>query len=197
MGSIRVVQRELRKAAQEKFWKTVAIGKVYKGAVKSITSYGVFVDLGGVDGMVHISELSWKRIKHPSDVVKVGDVLEVYVKDLDTESKKISLGYKKTEDDPWFILKNTYQVGDVVKAKIVSVTTFGAFAQVIPGVDGLIHISQIANQRIEKVSDVLKVGQEVDVKITEIDFEKKRVSLSMRALLQEEEAQEQAQESEE
>ncbi len=192
VGSIRVVQREQRKAAQEKFWEDVAIGKVYKGAVKSITSYGVFVDLGGVDGMVHISELSWKRIKHPSDVVKVGDVLEVYVKDLDTESKKISLGYKKTEDDPWVILKNTYKAGDVVKAKIVSVTTFGAFAQVIPGVDGLIHISQIANQRIDKVSDVLKVGQEVDVKITDIDFEKKRVSLSMRALLQEEEPAQEA-----
>ena len=173
---------------EDQFWRAVEVGKTYQGVVKSLTSYGAFVDLGGVDGMVHISELSWLRIKHPSDVVKVGDVLEVYVKDIDTENKKISLGYKKTEDNPWEVLKRDFEIGSACKAKVVSMTTFGAFAQILPGVDGLIHISQISTERINKPQDVLTVGQEVDVKITDIDFDKKRVSLSMRALLEEAEA---------
>ncbi len=184
IGSIKDVALKAREEAAEKFWASVEVGKIYKGEVKSLTSYGAFVDLGGVDGMVHISELSWNRIKHPSDVVKVGEILEVYVKDIDSENKKISLGYKKTEDNPWEIIKRDYPVGTVVKAKIVSITTFGAFAQIIPGVDGLIHISQISYERVDKVADVLSVGSEVDVKITEIDTDKKRVSLSMKALLE-------------
>lgn len=185
VGSIKDVLKEQRKALEEKFWSEVEIGKRYQGVVKSITSYGAFVDLGGVDGMVHISELSWLRIKHPSDVVKVGDVLDVYVKDIDTENKKISLGYKKTEDNPWEVLKREYEIGSVVPAKIVSMTAFGAFAQILPGVDGLIHISQISNERINKPQDVLTIGEEVQVQITDIDFDKKRVSLSMKALLDE------------
>lgn len=184
IGSIKDVALKAREEAAEKFWASVEVGKIYKGEVKSLTSYGAFVDLGGVDGMVHISELSWNRIKHPSDVVKVGEILEVYVKDIDSENKKISLGYKKTEDNPWEIIKRDYPVGTVVKAKIVSITTFGAFAQIIPGVDGLIHISQISYERVDKVADVLSVGNEVDVKITEIDTDKQRVSLSMKALLE-------------
>ncbi len=182
IGSMKAVLKEQRKVQEEEFWKTVEVGKKYTGAVKSLTSYGAFVDLGGVDGMIHISELSWNRIKHPSEVVNVGDVLEVYVKDIDTEKHKISLGYKNEKDNPWEILKNEYPVGTVTKVKIVSITTFGAFAQIIPGIDGLIHISQISSERVNKVSDVLNVGDEVDAKITEIDFEKKRVSLSMRAV---------------
>lgn len=185
VGSIKDVLKEQKKALEEKFWSEVEVGKRYQGVVKSITSYGAFVDLGGVDGMVHISELSWLRIKHPSDVVKVGDVLDVYVKDIDVENKKISLGYKKTEDNPWEVLKRDYEIGSVVTAKVVSMTAFGAFAQIIPGVDGLIHISQISNERINKPQDVLTIGQEVQVKITDIDFDKKRVSLSMKALLDE------------
>lgn len=192
VGSIRAVLSEQRKVLEEKFWADVEVGRHYQGVVKSLTSYGAFVDLGGVDGMIHISELSWQRIKHPSQVVKEGDVVEVYVKDIDTEKRKISLGYKKTEDNPWVILQNTYQQGDAATVKIVSMTTFGAFAQLIPGVDGLIHVSQIANERVGKPSDVLNVGQEVRVKITEIDFEHKRVSLSIRALLNEEEEAAQA-----
>lgn len=194
VGSIKDVLKEQKKALEEKFWSEVEVGKRYQGVVKSITSYGAFVDLGGVDGMVHISELSWLRIKHPSDVVKVGDVLDVYVKDIDTENKKISLGYKKTEDNPWEVLKRDYEVGSVVTAKVVSMTAFGAFAQILPGVDGLIHISQISNERINKPQDVLTVGQEVQVQITDIDFDKKRVSLSMKALLEDasEEAAEEA-----
>ena len=183
VGSIKDVLKEQKKALEEKFWGEVEVGKRYQGVVKSLTSYGAFVDLGGVDGMVHISELSWLRITHPSDVVKVGDVLDVYVKDIDPENKKISLGYKKTEDNPWEVLKRDYEIGSVVTAKVVSMTAFGAFAQIIPGVDGLIHISQISNERINKPQDVLTIGQEVQVQITDIDFDKKRVSLSMKALL--------------
>ena len=194
VGSIRSVLREARKEIEDKFWAEIEAGKRYTGVVKTLTNYGAFVDLGGVDGMVHISELSWSRIKHPSEVVNVGDTVDVYVKDLDTEKKKISLGFKKAEDNPWEILKNNYEVGSVVKATVVSMTTYGAFARIIPGIDGLIHISQIANERIEKIADVLSVGQEVEAQITAIDFDKKRVSLSMKALLEPVAAEEVAEE---
>lgn len=183
IGSIKSVLKEKRAEEKAKLLETLAVGNHYKGVVKSLTSYGAFVDIGGVYGMIHISELSWSRIKHPSEVVNVGDEVEVYVKDINEETKKISLGYKKEEDNPWFILKNEYPVGSVVKCKIVGLTTFGAFANIIPGIDGLIHISQIANKRIDKPQDVLSVGQEVEAKIIAIDFDKKRVSLSMKELL--------------
>ena len=197
VGSIRSVVREERKAATEAFWAQVEEGQEYTGTVKSLTSYGAFVDLGGVDGMVHISELSWKRIKHPSEVVKEGDVVKVYVKALDRENRKISLGYKRVEDNPWEILKRDYPVGSVVKAKVVGLTTFGAFANVIDGIDGLIHISQIADRHIASPKEVLSIGDEVDVKITDIDFEKKRVSLSIRALLEPQEEADEAVEADE
>lgn len=187
IGSIRSVLKEQRAAQREEFWKTCEIGKRYKGVVKSLTSYGAFVDLGGVFGMIHISELSWTHIKHPSEVVNVGDTVDVYVKDINEETKKISLGFKNAEDNPWEILKNKYPEGTVVNATIVGLTTFGAFANIIPGIDGLIHISQIANKRIDKPADILQVGETVEAKITAIDFDKKRVSLSMRALLPEDE----------
>ena len=187
IGSIRSVLKEQRAAQREQVWKNCEIGKRYTGVVKSLTSYGAFVDLGGVFGMIHISELSWTHIKHPSEVVNVGDTVEVYVKDINEETKKISLGFKNADDNPWEILKRDYPEGTVVKAKIVGLTTFGAFANIIPGIDGLIHISQIANKRIEKPAEVLSGGEEVEAKITAIDFDKKRVSLSMRALLPEDE----------
>jgi (E)-4-hydroxy-3-methyl-but-2-enyl pyrophosphate reductase len=188
VGSVKAVLKEAKKAAQEKFWAEAEEGTVYNGIVKSFTQYGAFVDIGGVDGMIHISELSWKRIKHPSDVLSIGDTVEVYIKSL--ENNRISLGYKKEEDNPWAILKNTYEVGDVVDAKIVGMTAFGAFANIIPEIDGLIHISQIADKRIEKPQDVLSVGDSVKVKITDIDYDKKRVSLSIRALLEPKEDEE-------
>ena len=186
VGSIRMVLKEQRKELQDKFWETVKVGDKFKGEVKSLTNYGAFVDLGGVDGMVHISELSWSRIKHPSEVLKVGETAEVYIKDLDRENKKISLGFKNADDNPWDVLKRDYQIGDTIKAKIVSMTTFGAFANILPGVDGLIHISQISKQHVEKPQDVLQIGEEVDVMITDVDFDKKRISLSIRALLDKE-----------
>ena len=184
VGSIRSVLREQKKAAEDKIWESIAVGDRFTGTVKSLTSYGAFVDIGGVDGMVHVSELSWQRIKNPSEVVLVGDTVEVYVKAIDPEKRKISLGYKKEEDNPWVIFQNNYNVDDVVKVTIVSMTTYGAFARIIPGIDGLIHISQIANKHVAKPQDELTVGQEVEAKITAIDFEKKRVSLSIRALLE-------------
>ncbi|MBQ9920046.1 MAG: S1 RNA-binding domain-containing protein, partial [Clostridia bacterium] len=184
IGSVRAILQEQRKEIEAKFWENIAVGDVFKGVVKSLTGYGAFVDLGGVDGMVHISELSWQRIKNPAEVVSVGDTLEVYVKDIDTEKKKISLGYKKPDENPWLIFTRDYADKEVVKATIVSMTAYGAFARIIPGVDGLIHISQIADRRIEKPQDELKIGQEVDVKIIGVDEEKKRVSLSIRALLE-------------
>lgn len=184
VGSIKAVQNAKKAEAQAKFWETAKVGDVFTGKVKSLTSFGAFVDLGGIDGMVHISELSWKRIKHPSEVVSVGDTLEVYIKDLDREANRISLGFKKAEDNPWEIFKANYKVGDVVKATIVSITKFGAFAQIIDGVDGLIHISQIADRKVEDVKDVLSVGDVVDVKIIDIDTESKRISISIRALLE-------------
>lgn len=186
VGSIKSVLEEQRAQLANAFWESVEVGKVYHGQVKSLTSYGAFVDLGGVDGMIHISELSWVRIKHPSEVVKVDDSVEVYIKDVDKEKGKISLGFKKSEDNPWVQLKNLHKAGDVVDVEIVSMTTFGAFARIIPGVDGLIHISQISDRRIEKPQDELKIGQVVSAKITDIDFENKRVSLSIRALLDKE-----------
>ena len=190
VGSIRSVLREQKKAAEDKIWANIAVGDRFTGTVKSLTSYGAFVDIGGVDGMIHISELSWQRIKNPSEVVLVGDTVEVYVKAIDTEKRKISLGYKKPEENPWVIFENTYNVGDTVKVTIVSMTTYGAFARIIPGIDGLIHISQIANKHVVKPQDELTVGQEVDAKIIAVDPEKKRVSLSIRALLEPEVAEE-------
>ena len=183
VGSIRSVADESRKAAQDAVWSTIEEGKHYTGTVKSMTSYGVFVDIGGVDGMVHISELSWSRIKNPAEVCKVGDTLEVYVISFDAEKRKISLGVKDRTSNPWQKFVESYQVGDVASVRIVKLMTFGAFAEVVPGVDGLIHISQIADRRIEKPADVLSEGQMVDAKITAIDEEKQKISLSIRALL--------------
>lgn len=196
VGSIKEVLKTEKNAAKEAFWAEAEVGKTYKGEVKSLTNYGAFVDLGGIDGMVHISELSWKRIKHPSEVVSVGDFIEVYIKDLDKDNNRISLGYKKTEDNPWEKFKANYKIGDQIQATIVSITPFGAFAQIIDGVDGLIHISQLANKRVENVKDIVSVGDVVDVKIIDIDIENKRISISMRALL-EDEAEEEVAEDEE
>ncbi len=197
IGSIRAVSSEARKAAQEKVWGEIEVGSKYHGVDKGLTSYGAFVDIGGVDGMVHVSELSWNRIKTPADVVSVGDEIDVYVIAFDAEKRKISLGYKTAEMNPWNQFMTGYNVGDVITAKVIKLMTFGAFAEIIPGVDGLIHISQIADKRINKPEDVLTVGDEVQVKITDIDAENKRISLSIRALIEPaEEAEEEAVEAE-
>ena len=183
VGSIKAVQQEARAAAAAEVWANIEVGKRYTGTVKSMTTYGVFVDIGGVDGMVHITDLSWSRIKHPNEVVAIGDTLDVYVISFDPEKRKISLGVKDRSTNPWQVFMDTYKVGDVANVRIVKLMTFGAFAEVVPGVDGLIHISQIADHRIEKPGDELSEGQKVEAKITAVDEEKQKISLSIRALL--------------
>ena len=183
IGSIKSVLMEEKAKKSEAFWADVEVGKKYTGTVKTLTSFGAFVDIGGVDGLVHISELSWTRIKTPEEVVKVGDVLEVYIIEANKETGKISLGYKKTEDNPWVIAQNTMAVGDVKSVKVVRLLPFGAFVEIIPGVEGLIHVSQIDTKRIGKPADVLTVGQVVDAQIVEADWEAKKIGLSIKALL--------------
>lgn len=187
VGSARVLLEAERKAKEAEFWADAEEGKHYSGTVKSLTSFGAFVDIGGVDGLVHISELSWNKIKHPSEVCAVGDTMDVYIKEINPETKKISLGFKKLEDNPWTIAQSKVNVGDVITVKIVRMMPFGAFAEIIPSVDGLIHISQIADKRIGKPEDVLEIGQEVEVKVTDANWEAKKISLSIRALIEKEE----------
>ena len=188
VGSIRLVAREEKKAKEAAFWAEVEEGKVYTGTVKSMTAYGAFVDIGGVDGMVHKTELSWKPIATPAAVLEIGQTIEVFVKSFDADKKRISLGYKKDCDNPWYVFTSKYAVGDVAAVKVVSLMPFGAFAEIVDGVDGLIHISQIAQEKIGKPADVLTVGQEVEAKIIAIDDENHKVSLSIRALLDEAQA---------
>ena len=187
LGSIKAILNEEKAAKEEAIWATLEVGKNYVGIVKNLTNYGAFVDIGGVDGMVHNSELSWKRIKHPSQVLTVGQEINVFIKELDAEKKRISLGYKTQDMDSWYKFTQQYNVGDVVSAKIVSIMPFGAFAEVFEDVDGLIHISRISTERINSPADVLNVGDVVDVKITEIDNENRRLALSIRALKEAEE----------
>lgn len=194
IGSIRSVIEEQKTALAEKFWSDVEVGKRYEGVVKSLTKFGAFVDIGGVDGLVHISELSWSKIKHPSEVVKEGDVVDVYVISFDKETGKISLGFKKAEDNPWNKAAQL-NVDDVVECKIVRIVPFGAFAEIFPGVDGLIHISQVADKRIGRVEDELMIGQHVNAKVVEIDLENKKIGLSIRALLEEEQPEAEAAEA--
>jgi len=194
VGSIKAAEKEENDAVKAKFWEELEVGKKFVGEVKSMESYGVFVDLGGVDGMVHLTELTWNRVKHPKEVVSIGDKLEVTVKSYDPEKKRVSLTAKKPEDNPWAKFLGEFAEGDIVKAQVVSITPFGAFAQIIPGVDGLIHISQISKERVTNVASVLTVGQIVEAKITEIDEEKSRVSLSMKALLEDGDSDEEADE---
>ena len=183
VGSIRSVLNDERREKMEKIWSEIEEGKKYSGVVKSMTSYGAFVDIGGIDGMVHVSELSWTRINQPSDILNIGDEVEVYVISYDRDKNKISLGYKRDEDNPWVRFTNNYDVGETATVKIVKLMPFGAFAEILPGVDGLIHISQITDHRIGLPSEVLSEGMEVDAKITDIDMEKHKVSLSIRALM--------------
>ena len=184
VGSIRLANKEVRDAEKAKFWENIAVGQKFEGEVRSIEDYGVFVDIGPVDGLVRTAELTWNRVGHPKDIVKVGDKINVIVKSFDPEKKRVSLSAKDPDENPWTKFVAEYHKGDVIKATIVSITEFGAFAQIIPGVDGLIHISQISTDRVTNIASVLSVGQEVDVKIIDIDDEKNRVSLSIKALME-------------
>lgn len=186
VGSIRIVAEEKHIEEQSDFWNNVKIGQKYKGIVRTIKDYGVFVDIGGIDGMIHVSDLSWHHVGHPSEILSVGDEIEVYIKDINDQTHKIALGYKKEEDNPFEIFKTKYHVGDIVDVKITGLTGFGAFAEIMPDVEGLIHVSQIAQNRIDKPSDCLQMGQQVKVKIVKIDNENQKVGLSIKALLRDE-----------
>ena len=180
VGSERKLVAEAREKAMKEVWSTIEAGKEIEGTVRQLSDYGAFVDIGGVDGLLHISEISWKQIKHPSEVLKVGDKITVRVLSCDAETKKIALGYRKPEDNPW--LNVGYEVGNVVEAKVVSMKPFGAFVELSNGLEGLVHISNITHTRIAKPQDVLEMGQMVTAKIVEIDLDKKRIELSIREL---------------
>jgi 4-hydroxy-3-methylbut-2-enyl diphosphate reductase len=180
VGSCRNVIEKEKAAKMDEFWNSVEVGQEYTGNVKSLTNFGVFVDLGVVDGLIHISELSWKKINKPSDVLKVGETVTVKILGFDREKQKVSLGYRKAEDNPWFNVEKKYAVGDEVTGKIVRLVPFGAFVELEDGVEGLVHISQISNVRLGKPDEVLSVGQEVNMKVLEVNPELKKISLSIR-----------------
>ena len=174
--------------SEEEFYKTIEVGQKFVGTVRAIMNYGAFVNIGPVDGMVHISELSWGRLRPPAEVLTIGQKLNVFIKSFDPETKRISLGYKTPESDPWTIFTNNYAIGDVCDVKIVSLMPFGAFAEIIPELDGLIHNTQIAAKPVANPASVLNIGDKVTVKIVGIDLEAKRINLSIKALLEPEEA---------
>lgn len=179
IGSIKSVLLDEKKKKEEEFWENINVGDKLEGEVVSLKPYGAFVNLGGVDGMIHISELSWSKVKHPTDVLTIGEKIPVVVIDLDRENKKVALSFKQGQENPWDILEKDYNVGDIIDVTIVNLTDFGAFAKIIPGIDGLIHISQISDKRIKHPKDVLSVGDIVKAKITDMDLENHRIGLSM------------------
>ena len=185
VGSIRASAREERKALESVFWAEIEEGKYYTGKVRGMTEYGAFIDLGGVDGMLHKREMSWKPIHKPADILNIGDELTVFVKSFDLEKKQITLGYRTEENHPWKVFKSQYAEGDILDVTVSNIMSYGAFAKITDDVDGLIHVSQIALTRVENPADVLTSGQTVTVKITKVDDEQQRVSLSIRALLEE------------
>ncbi len=180
VASRRVIIEEARKASSDAFWSDAYEGQVRKGVVKSFTPFGAFVDLGGIDGLIHITELSWKRIRRPQDVLKEGQEVEVRIIGLDREKNKISLGYRKPEDDPWFDAENLYQVGDVKEVEVARFAPFGVFVNLAKDIDGLVHISQISNKRITSADQVLEIGQKVMAKIVDVDIPKHKISLSIK-----------------
>lgn len=180
VGSRRILIEEKRERLSKELWSNIEVGKSYTGKVKNLTKFGAFVDIGGVDGLIHLSELSWYKIKHPSEVISVGEEVEVTILEFDKEKERISLGYRKLEDNPWNKVGEKYQVGDIITGKVVRLVPFGCFVQIDKSVDGLVHISQISNKRIAKPDDVLKIGQKVEAKIVEMDLENKKIGLSIK-----------------
>lgn len=180
VGSRKIILSAEREEKEEAFWSDMYVGKVCKGIVKSFTPFGAFVDIGGYDGLVHMSELSWRKIKSPADVLSIGQEVEVTVLECSREKKRISLGYRKPEDNPWFDAENLYQVGDIFEVTVVRFVSFGVFVNIADGIDGLVHISQISNQRISSAADCLKLGQKVMAKIIDTNIPEKRINLSIR-----------------
>ena len=186
VASRKVVMAEEEAARKKAAWETLEVGSIVKGTVRRITDFGAFVDVGGVDGLVHVTDLSWGRVKHPSEVVKPGDVINVKIQSVDPEKERVSLSYKQTMPRPWTVANEKYPVGSVVEGKVVRITAFGAFVELEPGLDGLVHISQCSLTRIEKVEDALHVGDVIRVKVLDVNPEAKRISLSVRQVLEDE-----------
>ena len=178
------VEAEELEEKKAKVYSSIHEGDIIEGTVQRLTNFGAFVDVGGVDGLIHISELSWNRVKHPSDVVSPGDKVKVLVLNVDEEKNRIALGLKQTTKKPWDVFTESVQVGDVVQGKVVNLLDFGAFVRLESGVDGLLHVSQISKEHVEKPSDKLEIGEEITVKVTDIDQDDKKISLSMKALLE-------------
>ena len=183
--SRRVVLEESRKAERSEILSKLKSGMRLKGTVSSIVDFGAFVDLGGIDGLIHISELSWNHVNHPSEVVKVGQEVEVQVLDVDLNRERISLGLKQTTEDPWVKLVEEYPVGSIVDGKVTKIVPFGAFIELGNGIEGLVHISEMAMRHIDTPAQVVKPGQDVKVKVMEISPERRRISLSMKAAAEE------------
>lgn len=177
--SRRKILEQDRAKKQGEIFSTLEPGKIIKGTVKRLVDYGAFVDVGGIDGLVHISDLAWQRVKQPSDVIQVGQEVDVLVKSVDPQNHRISLSIKDTMKDPWLDKSENYHVDDIIEGKIIKLTDFGAFMEIEPGFDGLIPMSELANQRVEKAEDVVQVGEVVKVKIMRIDTARKRISLSI------------------
>ncbi len=180
--SRRAVLEEDRREAEEALWLTLEVGQKFAGRIKTIKNYGAFVDLGGVDGFLHIGQISWNRIKHPSEVISVGQEVEVQVVSLEKDQRKIGLGMRQLQANPWDNVENEYPIGTTISGKVSRILDFGAFVELQPGVEGLVHISELDYKRVNRVADVLSVGQEIDVKVLEVDPNRKRVSLSLKAL---------------
>jgi len=171
-----------RQEAEENLWKTLATGQVFQGTVKTIKDYGAFVDIGGVDGFLHVGEMSWNRIRHPSDLLAEGQAVEVQVISLDPDKKRIGLGMKQLVANPWQLAADKYAPGKTVSGRVTRTADFGAFVELEPGVEGLVHISELDHQRVRRVSDVLQEGQTIDVQVLEVIPDRKRISLSVKAL---------------
>lgn len=182
IGSIRSVMDEEKKQKQEEFWNTVEVGKEYEGTVASLSSYGAFVDLGVVQGLLHVSEISWERNVKPEEILKQGQTIKVTILELDKENKRIKLSYGDKGPNPWNKVEKDYHIGDVVKVKVVKMMAFGVFVELEPGIEGLVHISQIAERKIAKPEEVLTIGEHVNAKIIDMNLEQKRIELSIREL---------------
>ena len=189
--SHKVILAEEKQQKIEEVWNSLHVDDIVEGKVMRFTDYGAFVDLGGIDGLLHISEISWGKLKHPQEVLKIGDTVKVKILSMNAEKGKISLGLKQTMPEPWSVIEDNYQVGQVVTGKVVQIKEYGAFIELEPGLDGLVHISEVAHKRVNDISEELTVGQTVEAKILEIDTERKRISLSIKQTL-EEEAEEQS-----
>ena len=175
---------EERQKLVKEIWEKLSVGDVVEGTVMRFTDYGAFVDIGGIDGLLHISEISWGKLKHPQEVLSIGDKINVKILSMNEEKEKISLGLKQNTPEPWSVIDEKYEVGQVIEGKVVQIKEYGAFVELEPGLDGLVHISEVAHKRVENIGNELEAGQVVKVKILEIDKDRKRISLSIRETME-------------